>query len=97
MSETNGVDCLVMPEFGQKILVSQKYRRVKRGFKKEYVAEPFNAVGVFLGRRTITNGETDRDSEYGYSWMAKEHIRAALVAFSPNENPVYVPLDAIEA
>ena len=93
---TSEPQAVVMPDFGERVSIKEKYRRQIRGRKKEYVAEPLEAEGIFLGCRTITNGETEYDSEYGCTWWAKSRFRAALVCLNQNENPVYVPLDAIQ-
>jgi len=82
-------------EFGCKVSISGKYVRISRSRNKEYVAKEFSAKGIFLGHRTITNGYTVFDNYDGPYWVATSHMRVALVCVSPNENPIYVPIEAV--
>ena len=93
---TSEHQAVVMPDFGERVSIKEKYRRQIKWRNKEYVTEPFEAEGIFLGCRIITNGKTDYDSEEGYTWRAKRRFKVALVCLNQNENPVYVPLDAIQ-
>ena len=52
--------------------------------------------GVYIGMRTLANGERWWEDEVGYVFEPKEHFRAALVVFSERENPVLIPLDALQ-
>ena len=94
--EAAPVDGLVIP-FGEKVKITKRFKRVHtKGRRKEYLERDCVTNGVFLGLRTITNGYTDCSYDEGCYWLAEKHIRAALVATSPRQNPIYVPLDAIE-
>lgn len=53
--------------------------------------------GVFIGWRTLSNGHTNYNIDEPADYTPKEYFRTALVVFSERENPVYVPLDALEA
>jgi len=52
--------------------------------------------GIFLGYRTLHDGERFLDPEGGYGFLHKGHKRCALVCYSETRNPVYVPLDMIQ-
>ncbi|MBL4707757.1 MAG: hypothetical protein JKY48_04880 [Flavobacteriales bacterium] len=75
-------------------MTQQYYRRVT-GRKKEYVSKPFEATGIFLGWRTISNGATYCDCEDGCYWVAEKYIKAALVSFNATQNPLYIPAGCI--
>ncbi len=106
------VERLVMPQFGAKVKVTAKLRRrikteyienkhgaIKRRKVVKYWHEAdFNCEGVYLGTRTLQDGERCYDSEYGgYYFAAEKYHKVALVSPGPNINPVYVPLHGIEA
>jgi hypothetical protein len=102
------VDAVVMPDFGQKVTVREKYTRKQEtrtdnpgGYPKTWKVwkrAPFHAQGcVFLGVRTLKNGIRHFDGEEGYYFQAKEHIKAALVSPGPRSAPILVPLESIEA
>lgn len=94
---------LVIPKYGQLITVREKYRRrqrthEKRGTWKYWDKTPFEAGNcIFLGIRILQNGIREYDSEYGCTFDAHERLKAALVSPGKNLNPIYVPLDSIEA
>jgi len=50
---------------------------------------------LFLGTRTLKNGEITWDDE-GWVFEAKEHFKAAVVCPGPNSSPIYVPTDAVK-
>lgn len=50
--------------------------------------------GIFIGTRTLKNGNRVFDYEYGYSFVPKEYITVALICPSPTKNSVYVPMEA---
>lgn len=92
--------------FGQLVIITGKYtRRTGTGssagwgynIKREYVAESLKTPVsvIFLGWRTISDGETHCDDD-GCIWRPKVYKRAALVAYSARRNPIYVPEDMIE-
>lgn len=97
--------------FGQIVNINGKYARYietrieKNPWGKEYKAswkvwrkvpcEWHNCI--LIGFRTLKNGRRDWDSECGWIFSPKEHIKAALVAIDMRQKPVLVPLDCIEA
>lgn len=54
-------------------------------------------AGVFVGWRTLSNGERDYEEESGYWYAGTEFFPAALVAYHPRRALVLVPFDALEA
>ncbi len=86
-------------KFGDRVRISARYERkttLCNGWdqKKEYIPKPFEAKGLYLGRRRISNGGTICDEE-GLHWMGVEWFMAGLVCLNQNENPIYVPLGNI--
>lgn len=64
--------------------------------EKFWRADPIEPrQGLYIGARTLANGERWIEDEVGYVFEAKERFRAALVVFSARENPVLVPFDAL--
>lgn len=101
------VERLVIPEYGSFVTVTERYKRAARrvevnkpyqGYEnwKKWERMPYSAKCLFLGVRTLKNGTRSFDSEYGWEFSAREHFQAALVCPGEKENPVYVPMDAIE-
>ena len=54
-----------------------------------------DSEGVVIGQRTLSNGIVEYDPEYT-AFIPKEYIKAYLVSYSMNENPVYVLPEDIE-
>lgn len=52
-------------------------------------------TGIFLGYRTIFTGSTENVDGFYYFIQEKSH-RTALVAYSSNRNPVYVPVENLQ-
>lgn len=65
----------------------------ERKFWEKLFIEP--QKGIFLGYRTLSDGCRLWDSESGYEYKPLTHYKVALVATSPKENPIYVPLENI--
>lgn len=91
-------------KLGDKVVCTTHYLRLSRaGLKtdnKVWVkrfAYPKPRAGLFLGYRTLQNGTRTYEDEVGYIFEPSEYIKAALVVFSEHTNPVYVPLDCMEA
>ena len=83
-------------KMGDRVVITERYRKTRSG--KYGVTQkriPFGKEGLFIGQRTIKEGWREFDSESGWYFVPKNHIRVALVVYSENENPVYVPLDAV--
>ena len=60
---------------------------------EEYPDYHFDAI--FLGYRMLQNGFRDYDSEYGYTFITREYVKAALACPGERLNPIYVPLNRI--
>jgi len=94
-------------EFGQKVRITHKFVRTTRFIGKRggndilvrwrvWSVNSFNKVGLYIGQRTLADGIIeDGDYDEGRFFVPKKYIEAALVVYSLNENPVYVPLDSI--
>lgn len=93
-------------EFGDTITVTRVYERRTRYRTNERfhsddrvkvweLIEVKPRAAIFLGERTLRNGITSWEDEVGMIFTPDKdgHFRAALVCFSPHENPVYAPLD----
>jgi len=97
-------------KFGQKVKVLAKMVRYrnhenrKNSYGREFSVkakywvkrEITKVNGIFLGYRTLYNGYVDEIIDEGLIFISESHFQVALVACSPNKNPVYVPLDSIE-
>ena len=100
---SNPNERLVMPEYGQVVTIREKYcrrqrRHEKRGTWKCWEIVPYEAANcIFLGTRVLHNGTREYDYEEGYSFHSHESFVAALVSPGQRRNPVYVPLESIEA
>lgn len=99
---------VVMPAFGSPVAANEvllrrtkyehrddKYRT--RKVLKVWERREKRVDGIFLGTRVLQNGERDYDNECGYTFSATERFKVALISPGPNLNPVYVPLDALQA
>jgi len=98
-------------QFGQKVTIKEKYDRKYR--KKAPHVKFYSSLTsdwrvwetevyiqtncIFLGYRYLKNGIVVFDPEEGPSFNKKEQIKVALVCPGKHLNPIYVPLDAIEA
>lgn len=89
---------------GDIVLINTIYRRRKKlewnGYtnvrKKFWMPVPIPArTGIYLGTRTLCNGITEWEDEVGNVFIPERegYIKALLVSFSTNENPVYAPYD----
>jgi len=91
-----------MMKLGDKVICTAVLKRrtqTIRGWHMKKFWEP-RAIkprgGVYIGLRHLANGERWIEDEVGYVFETKERLRAALVVFSTRENPVLVPLDAMQ-
>ena len=84
-------------EFGESILIKNKLKRrseIKgneyRGYtyKYWYPTETEESEGIFLGKRSLSNGKREMYSDH-IEYRPDEYIDAALVATGPNSNPFY--------
>lgn len=91
-------------EFGAVVTVSAVYRRryqhneqgPRWGVRKYWDAWKIKPRdGLYIGGRTLSNGQRWYEDEVGAVYEPAEYFRAALVVFSERERPVLVPLDAL--
>ena len=86
---------------GQLVTVGKIYQRgLSKGGVRQWVeVERAGAAGWIVGFRTIWDGYVDWDTgEYGQKesgnyFVPTGHRECVLVAFSPRQKPVNVPLD----
>lgn len=89
--------------FGSKVVVTHTYYRIESGGGPNGVPKRWHRrslskprQGIYIGSRTLSDGNVRYD-EYGIGeFYAEKYYQAGLVVFNARENPVYVPLDAIE-
>jgi hypothetical protein len=83
---------------GNHIKISARYERISNDYSKRlWIEQPYEKTGcVFLGIRQLQNGVINYYDNDGKFWQPFEYISAALVCTSVRQNPIYVPLDAIE-
>lgn len=68
------------------------------GVRKYWDAWPITPrTGLYIGGRTLSNGQRWYEDEVGAVYEPETYFRAALVVFSTHEKPVLVPLDCLEA
>lgn len=92
----------IKPKLGDWITVFDKYIRVKspvvstpgyrssnRIWKLQSLEPPLKVLVV--GKRTISDGRADWDSETGYEYSPKEFMTALLVVSAMNKKPFLVP------
>jgi hypothetical protein len=99
-------------KYGDRVSISKKLRRVQRSEMrlneftvksqevslKIWITHDFCRTNcIFLGERTLSNGSRGYDMDYGYIYYPVDYFKAALVSPGPNESPVYVPFEFIEA
>ena len=82
--------------YGDMIIVNKQMKSHKTSRTKVWEVEDitFPFYGIFLGYRTIFNGDLDSD-EYGTFFCQTSKIKVALVSPGPRRNVVYVPLEGI--
>ncbi len=90
-----------MFELGQQVVVKAKMvpnkqhdylgsitRRIWRR-----VELPKSRLGIFAGFRTVREGKTDRDPDYGYYFEPTKYIKVALIAVSLKSTILVLPDD----
>ena len=90
------VERIVRPKFGDKVKYSNILRRYSRGRTKFWKPERKPGEGIWLGYRTLSNGDVYHDED-GAGYTPKEWQKAALICTNSKENPFYVPAEDIEA
>ena len=94
------------PNFGDRVSADTVLiRREKEKRDKDHILMtmrvweewPREIDGIFLGTRMLQNGQRKCDEDYGYYLEVHERLKAALVCPGPNRNPVYVPLNSLQA
>jgi hypothetical protein len=91
------------PAFGATVTVSAVLRRRTRHrthlndekYWDAWSIKPRTAL--YIGTRTLSNGERWWEDEVGNVYEPKTYFRAALVVFSAKEKPVFVPFASLEA
>jgi hypothetical protein len=85
-------------KLGDKVTCTARYLRSRASEHRKWYALSMRArEGMYIGTRTLANGIAEWEGEdEGMVFQAGEYFRVALVVFSERENPVYVPLAAIE-
>lgn len=78
---------------GQRITIKNKLVRKEKDFhtntdKFWAIEEMKPTKAIFLGIRTLSNGERHWDDECIY-YIPKEYIKVALVSVNANTNPFY--------
>lgn len=93
-----------MSRFGSRVICSAKLVRRQRYKSDGYGTDKYwheQAIqpreGIYIGMRHLSNGvRIWIGSEEGWSYEPREYITAALVVFNERENPMLVPLSALE-
>ena len=83
-------------QHGDRVSITKKYWRAYDSMDggRYWDTEAANATGIFLGYRSLSDGQVDwSGDECTYSRHCT--VKAALVSLNARTNPVYVPLDAI--
>jgi hypothetical protein len=85
-------------KLGTRVTCTARYVRSRTHKHRNWYAMSMKArEGMYIGTRTLANGTAEWEGEdEGMVFQADEYFRVALVVFSERENPVYVPLAAIE-
>jgi hypothetical protein len=77
-------------EFGDRITVRNRLKRRKGATQNCWVTIDTEPVEViFLGYRTLSNGNVYHSWEEGASYAPTSHLRAMLVCASDRKNPFY--------
>jgi len=97
------------PEFGQWVTCTARLYRTDRtesykapaGYTKyrhlKYWARlPVKNEGLFIGTRTLYDGEVEWTEGTGSVFYPKSHFTAALIVPGPRRKPILVPMDAME-
>jgi len=89
-----------MLELGDKVVVTARYERkdsAVNGFPWRVWFRHTHSPrrGIVVGIRQISNGEMAFGDD-GFTYTPRIYGKAALVVFNLRENPVRVPLDAVE-
>jgi len=81
--------------FGETIQINNRLIRLISNDHDKYWAawksKPKSVI--FLGYRTLSNGQRDYDMEEGYTYRPSQHFKAALVCENSHTNPFYVLID----
>jgi hypothetical protein len=94
-------------KLGQKVSFSVVYKRYSKYIPTKWETYNRNRFkfwkkidvskqkGIVIGLRTLSNGNSIYDSEYGYIYSRKESIKAVLVSTSLRSEILKVPLEDI--
>ncbi len=93
-----GKDTLQNPNnyFGEKVKVDKVLFRRRIGSKKEWLQKGIEPrAGIIIGVRRLRNGRVYFYDDHTEWNPDGDPIPCILVAFSPRENPVRIPLDGV--
>jgi len=81
-------------KFGDRITVTNRLKRKKDETQNRWVKVDTEPVEViFLGWRTLSNGNVYHSWEEGASYAPTSHFRAMLVCANGRQNPFYVEVE----
>jgi hypothetical protein len=66
----------------------KRYKRIKKWLEKPVKEQS----GIIIGKRTLSNGETEWEEEVGNIYEGKEYFQALLIATSLSAKPVFIPM-----
>jgi hypothetical protein len=94
------------PKFGQWVTCTARLYRASKadrrtGYKDlkhihRWEPIPIKNEGLFIGTRTLYNGEVEWAEDTGSVFSPKSHFTAALVVPGPRRKPILVPMDAVK-
>jgi hypothetical protein len=94
------------PKFGQWVTCTARLYRTSKadrrtGYKDlkhihRWEPIPIKNEGLFIGTRTLYNGEVEWAEDTGSVFSPKSHFTAALVVPGPRRKPILVPMDAVK-
>lgn len=88
MSEESNTAEATRKLFGKRVLVENYIRKYAGNWTEHKLNKP--TAGIIIGKRTLKNGQTHYDEDFGYYFEAKEHFIAYLIAFDMYRKPIFV-------
>lgn len=73
--------------FGDKVKITEKLKRTYVDGKCFWEPIPFEADGIYLGTRRLSNGTIDTD---GSNYQNTQYFTVMFIAPALNRNPIYV-------
>lgn len=82
-------------EFGQKIYIKNRLKRVEKHLHGSYYTKTWEDINyisevIVIGQRTLSNGLVWWEQDAGKLFTPKAYIHALLVVENIRENPFYV-------